>query len=116
MSWDYLPPPDISQHFTPPNCLSQFLAPSQHCTTYVLRHLRDWDSNVLQVKVVYELDGHVIDCVMDQNGNHVIQKCFECVSPAHLDFVITAFEGMVRACLTPHVCTRERERFAIYGM
>lgn len=26
-----------------------------------------------------ELDGHIMRCVRDQNGNHVIQKVIECV-------------------------------------
>jgi pumilio RNA-binding family len=59
----------------------------------------------LQVRVVSELDGHVVECVMDQNGNHVIQKCFECVSPTFLDFIITSFEGMVVPLAThPYGC------------
>ena len=45
--------------------------------------------------MIIELEGHIIDCVMDQNGNHVVQKCFECVSPVHLDFIVDAFEGSV---------------------
>uniref|UniRef100_A0A1I8IWQ2 PUM-HD domain-containing protein n=1 Tax=Macrostomum lignano TaxID=282301 RepID=A0A1I8IWQ2_9PLAT len=31
------------------------------------------------VEIVRELDGHVLKCVKDQNGNHVVQKCIECV-------------------------------------
>jgi pumilio RNA-binding family len=27
--------------------------------------------------MVLQLDGHVVACVEDQNGNHVIQKCIE---------------------------------------
>ena len=49
----------------------------------------------LKVYVIIELEGHILDCVMDQNGNHVVQKCFECVSSVHLDFVVDAFEGSV---------------------
>ena len=49
----------------------------------------------MQVKVIEELDGQVINCVMDQNGNHVIQKCFESVNPVHLDFIVNAFQGSV---------------------
>ena len=45
--------------------------------------------------MISELDGHIIDCSKDQNGNHVVQKCFECVSPTQLDFIINSFEGMV---------------------
>lgn len=46
-----------------------------------------------------ELDGHVLKCVKDQNGNHVVQKCIECVDPNHLQFVIDAFRGQVRLIL-----------------
>ena len=45
-----------------------------------------------------ELDGHVAKCVKDQNGNHVVQKCIECVDPKHLQFIIDAFKGQVN-CL-----------------
>lgn len=42
-----------------------------------------------------ELDGHVLKCVKDQNGNHVVQKCIECVQPHALHFIIEAFKGQV---------------------
>ena len=42
-----------------------------------------------------ELDGHVLKCVKDQNGNHVVQKCIECVEPKHLQFIIDAFKTQV---------------------
>lgn len=37
-----------------------------------------------QQEIVRELDGHVLKCVKDQNGNHVVQKCIECVEPMAL--------------------------------
>lgn len=46
--------------------------------------------------MVKELDGHVLKCVKDQNGNHVVQKCIECVQPQSLQFIIDAFKGQVR--------------------
>lgn len=49
-----------------------------------------------QVEIVRELDGHVLKCVKDQNGNHVVQKCIECVDPHALQFIINAFGGNVR--------------------
>ena len=49
----------------------------------------------MQVEIVKELDGHVIKCVKDQNGNHVVQKCIECVEPRHLQFIIDSFKGQV---------------------
>ena len=45
--------------------------------------------------MVKELDGHVLKCVKDQNGNHVVQKCIECVEPAALQFIVDAFRGQV---------------------
>jgi pumilio RNA-binding family len=50
---------------------------------------------------VHELDGHVMICVRDQNGNHVIQKCIECVPAEKIGFVISAFRGQV-AMLSTH--------------
>ena len=58
--------------------------------------------------MVRELDGHVLKCVKDQNGNHVVQKCIECVQPHALHFIIEAFKGQVGlyACMHfhRHVC------------
>ena len=42
-----------------------------------------------------ELYGHVQKCIKDQNGNHVVQKCIECVDPVHVNFIIDAFKGQV---------------------
>ena len=50
-----------------------------------------------QLKLVQELDGHVMRCVLDQNGNHVIQKCIECISQDKIHFIILAFFGQVVA-------------------
>lgn len=44
-----------------------------------------------QQEIVRELDGHVLKCVKDQNGNHVVQKCIECVDPNALQ-VCTNFD------------------------
>lgn len=58
-----------------------------------------WDANsldiLLKVEIVKELDGHVQKCVKDQNGNHVVQKCIECVDSKYLQFIIDAFKGQV---------------------
>ena len=59
----------------------------------------------LQIRLISELDGHVIECVKDQNGNHVIQKCIECVSPRHISFILSAFCGqVVTLCTHPYGC------------
>lgn len=58
-----------------------------------------------QILIVSELDGHVMRCVRDQNGNHVIQKCIECVPSEHIQFIISAFYGQVVMLSThPYGC------------
>ena len=52
--------------------------------------------DVCQVEIAKELDGNVLKCVKDQNGNHVVQKCIECIDPVHLSFITDAFKGQVR--------------------
>ena len=52
-----------------------------------------------------ELDGNILKCVKDQNGNHVIQKCVEFVSPSQLQFIISSFWGQVFDLAThPYGC------------
>jgi pumilio RNA-binding family len=41
-----------------------------------------------KINVVQELKNSVLKCIADQNGNHVIQKCIECVSEDRIPFVI----------------------------
>jgi len=50
---------------------------------------------VVQVEIVKELNGHLLKCVKDQNGNHVVQKCIECVPSVHLQFIVDGFKGQV---------------------
>ena len=39
--------------------------------------------------IVRELEGWIVYCVYDQNGNHVIQKCLEFVKPSsHIRFLL----------------------------
>ena len=53
--------------------------------------------------IIAELEGNVLKCVKDQNGNHVVQKCIECVDPLHLQFIIDSFQGQVRLEISPHM-------------
>ncbi|KAL1060847.1 hypothetical protein V6Z11_1Z065800 [Gossypium hirsutum] len=54
---------------------------------------------------VVDLDGSIMKCVHDQNGNHVIQKCIECVPQDRIQFIISAFYGQVVALSThPYGC------------
>ncbi|CAG8680008.1 21637_t:CDS:10 [Gigaspora margarita] len=55
--------------------------------------------------LVKELDGNVLKCVKDQNGNHVIQKAIERVPAEHIQFIINAFHGQVYNLAThPYGC------------
>jgi hypothetical protein len=59
----------------------------------------------VQTQLVRELDGHVIECAEDQNGNHVIQKCLEKVAANKLDFMVDAFKGQIARLAThPYGC------------
>jgi pumilio RNA-binding family len=49
--------------------------------------------------ILEELRDHVAQCVQDQNGNHVIQKCIQHM-PEHTDFIIESFRGRVREFAT----------------
>lgn len=58
-----------------------------------------------QTQMVAELDGSVMKCVRDQNGNHVIQKSIECVPQDRIQFIISSFYGQVVALSThPYGC------------
>lgn len=59
----------------------------------------------LQSQMVTELDGSVMKCVRDQNGNHVIQKCIECVPQDQIRFITASFFGHVVSLSThPYGC------------
>jgi len=59
----------------------------------------------LQTKMVAELEGHVMRCVRDQNGNHVIQKCIECIPQHTIEFIVSTFYGQVVMLSThPYGC------------
>jgi pumilio RNA-binding family len=59
----------------------------------------------LQTKMVAELEGHVMRCVRDQNGNHVIQKCIECIPQHAIEFIVSTFYGQVVMLSThPYGC------------
>ena len=58
-----------------------------------------------QKLLVRELVGHVIPCVKDQNGNHVIQKCIEKVPNFLIQFIVEAFSTQVlRLSTHPYGC------------
>jgi pumilio RNA-binding family len=58
-----------------------------------------------QEKVVHELEGNIMKCVKDQNGNHVIQKCIEKVPPHLIQSIVETFYGQVFHLAThPYGC------------
>lgn len=58
-----------------------------------------------QASLVKELENHVLKCVKDQNGNHVIQKAIERVPAEHIQFIIHAFTDQVHRLAThPYGC------------
>ena len=46
------------------------------------------DNFSLQNDIITELKTQVMKLIQDQNGNHVIQKCFETVDPTKLEFIV----------------------------
>lgn len=55
--------------------------------------------------MVAELDGNVMRCVRDQNGNHVIQKCIECIPQDAIQFIVSSFYDQVVTLSThPYGC------------
>jgi pumilio RNA-binding family len=57
-----------------------------------------------QASLVHELDGHMLRCVRDANGNHVVQKMLERVIGERMTFV-RAFSGSVLDLSThPYGC------------
>jgi hypothetical protein len=48
-----------------------------------------------KVEMVGELEGHVLRCVRDQNGNHVVQKIIECVPTRHIGHLLDAVIGQL---------------------
>lgn len=58
-----------------------------------------------QTQILAELDCSVMKCVRDQNGNHVIQKCIECIRQDRVQYIISSFYGQVVALSThPYGC------------
>ena len=58
-----------------------------------------------QASMVKELESHVLKCVRDQNGNHVIQKAIERVPSQYVQFIINSFKGQVnRLAAHPYGC------------
>lgn len=46
------------------------------------------NKNFNLIEMAKELEGNIVKCIEDQNGNHVIQKCIECCEPSSIDFIV----------------------------
>jgi hypothetical protein len=58
-----------------------------------------------KAQLVRELDGNIMRCVRDQNGNHVIQKCIESIPTKKIGFALSAFRGQVaNLSMHPYGC------------
>ena len=67
-----------------------------------------------QSQMVAELDGFVMKCVRDQNGNHVIQKSIERVPQDRIQFIILAFFGQIAELSThPYGCRVIQVRYLL---
>ena len=63
--------------------------------------------------LISELKDAVLDCINDQNGNHVIQKCIECVPTEHIGFIVSAFQGQVASLsMHPYGCRVIQVRYS----
>ncbi|KAL7701114.1 pumilio protein [Lotmaria passim] len=63
------------------------------CQTYGCRVMQKALENMRaadRASIIHELDGKVVECVFDQNANHVVQKVVE-VCPADAQFIIDEF-------------------------
>lgn len=54
--------------------------------------------------MLLKLHHYIIIIIIEiQNGNHVVQKCIECVDPRSLDFIIKSFNGQVVINIYLHI-------------
>jgi len=53
------------------------------------------ESKLKDDEILAELRQNVLKCIEDQNGNHVIQKCFETIPTSKLKFIIDEVIGSI---------------------
>ncbi|MFS8019151.1 putative armadillo-like helical, pumilio domain-containing protein [Helianthus anomalus] len=74
-----------------------------HVLTLSLQMLSRLLTLTNKTKMVTELDGHMMCCVRDQNGNYVIQKFIECVPENVIHFIISTFYDQVVTLSNPSI-------------
>lgn len=60
---------------------------SSHGTRVIQKVIENVENDQLIELILKEFRGHVVDLVMDSNGNHVIQKCLSYFVPEQVDFM-----------------------------
>ncbi|RHY29176.1 hypothetical protein DYB32_005366 [Aphanomyces invadans] len=80
----------------------------------IQKALESTDDLDLKLDLICELQGHVLHCIKDQNGNHVIQKCIEILpwkvpsvveDMSRASFLLESFENNVDTMSThPYGC------------
>lgn len=86
-------------------CASLILAVSCRRLTSVLAQALEYVLVDQQVKLIRELDGHVLKCARDAQSNHVIQRALERVPSDKLTFITDAVVGQVHNLAThPYGC------------
>lgn len=58
-----------------------------------------------KIRLVSELEGSVLKCICDQNCNHVIQKCIECLPERNIEFIMSSVKRNIRTlAIHPYGC------------
>lgn len=68
-----------------------------------------------QAELAKELSSDILKVIMDQNGNHVVQRIVEVVPRQHLDFIMDAFRGQVTSLSMHQYGCRVVQRMMEYG-
>lgn len=68
-----------------------------------------------QLEMVKELEPETLRVMMDQNGNHVIQKIIGILDRKHLDFMMNALRGQVMMLSNHQYGCRVVQRMMDYG-
>lgn len=68
-----------------------------------------------QADLAKELSPDIMKVIMDQNGNHVVQRIVEVVPRQHLDFIMDAFRGQITSLSMHQYGCRVVQRMMEYG-
>uniref|UniRef100_A0A0E0DBL4 PUM-HD domain-containing protein n=1 Tax=Oryza meridionalis TaxID=40149 RepID=A0A0E0DBL4_9ORYZ len=58
-----------------------------------------------RIEMANDVGRNLMQCVYDQNGNHVVQKCLQCVPPKYIKLIHASFYGKAMVLSThPYGC------------